>query len=177
MIHTDSKDKNLYMLLNTEKYTCYPYETKELQEGMALVSQVIGSWWKPRFLLNHDTKCAYEFMDINEHLTTVTQNDIIWDSLQDISEIAVEQAKRLSAHFPTFIHEFKNGVAPVSWQINPDGHYCMDDDGFGMTDDEEITIYGYLDCKGRVVSKFRAINNYNELDTMRKNAENSIKRR
>ena len=35
----------------------------------------------------------------------------------------------------------------------------MDDDGFGMTDDEEITIYGYIDHKGKVVSKFHAINN------------------
>lgn len=50
-------------------------------------------------------------------------------------------------------------MAKVSWQINPDGRYYMDDDGFGMTDDEEITIYGYIDHKGKVVSKFHAINN------------------
>ena len=158
MISTSS-DKQLYMLLNTEEYTNYPYETKGLGENMALVSQVISGWWKPRFLLNHNTKCAYEFMDCNEKLTTVTQDDIAWDTLYGIPKIAIERAKRFSAHFPTFIHEFKNGMAKVSWQINPDGRYYMDDDGFGMTDDEEITIYGYIDHKGKVASKFHAINN------------------
>lgn len=96
---------------------------------------------------------------VTKKLTTVTQDDIAWDTLYGIPKIAIERAKRFSAHFPTFIHEFKNGMAKVSWQINPDGRYYMDDDGFGMTDDEEITIYGYIDHKGKVVSKFHAINN------------------
>ena len=87
MISTSS-DKQLYMLLNTEEYTNYPYETKGLGENMALVSQVISGWWKPRFLLNHNTKCAYEFMDSNEKLTTVTQDDIAWDTLYGIPKIA-----------------------------------------------------------------------------------------
>jgi hypothetical protein len=102
------------MLLNTEEYTNYPYETKGLGENMALVSQVISGWWKPRFLLNHNTKCAYEFMDSNEKLTTVTQDDIAWDTLYGIPKIAIERAKRFSAHFPTFIHEFKNGMAKIN---------------------------------------------------------------
>lgn len=35
MISTSS-DKQLYMLLNSEEYTNYPYETKGLGENMAL---------------------------------------------------------------------------------------------------------------------------------------------
>ena len=31
----------------------------------------------------------------------------------------------------------------------------MDDDGFGMTDDEEVEIYGYINKGGKVVGKFR----------------------
>jgi hypothetical protein len=55
-------------------------------------------------------------------------------------------------------------VAEVSWQINPDGRYYMDEDGYGMTDDEEITIYGFIDQKAKVVVKFRNINEcYGEL--------------
>ena len=89
-----SSDKQLYMLLNTEEYTNYPYETKGLGENMALVSQVISGWWKPRFLLNHNTKCAYEFMDSNEKLTTVTQDDIAWDTLYGIPKIAIERDRK-----------------------------------------------------------------------------------
>jgi len=42
----------------------------------------------------------------------------------------------------------------VRWQINPDGRYYMDDDGFGMTDDEEITLLGKIDRTGKVVVPF-----------------------
>jgi len=47
----------------------------------------------------------------------------------------------------------------------------MDDDGFGMTDDEEINIYGIIDTEGRVVVKFQTINNYKDLEKLRKEAE------
>ena len=47
----------------------------------------------------------------------------------------------------------------------------MDDDGFGMTDDEEIEIYGFIDTKGKVLVKFKAIKDRKELETMRKEAE------
>ena len=82
----------------------------------------------------------------------------------------------MSAQFPTFIRGFRNGVAEVSWQLNPDGRYYMDDDGFGMTNDEEITIYGFIDQNANVVVKFRNINKrYGELDKMRKEAEEKVK--
>lgn len=44
----------------------YPYKTEDIGEGMALVSQVIMRYWKPRFLLNRAIKCAYKFMNSNE---------------------------------------------------------------------------------------------------------------
>ena len=45
-------------------------------------------------------------------------------------------------------------MAEVEWQLNPDGMYYRDEDGFGMTDDEEINLYGTIDRKGKVVKKF-----------------------
>ena len=71
----------------------------------------------------------------------------------------------------------KNGVARVDWQLNPDGRYYMDDDGFGMTDDEEIEIYGFIDTKGNVLVKFKAIKDRKELEVMRKEAEEIVKDR
>lgn len=170
-----NKEMQLYNWLHAEHYSQYPYETKDIGEGMALVSQVIMQYWKPRFLLNHHTKRACEFMDSNETLVTVTHEDIAWETLDRLPNMAVECAKRLSFHFPSFIHPFKNGVAEVSWQLNPDGRYFMDDDGFGMTDDEEIKIYGCIDKAGKVIVKFQTINNYDELRMMRKQAEEMVK--
>ena len=45
-----------------------------------------------------------------------------------------------------------------------------------MTNDEEITIYGFIDQNANVVVKFRNINKrYGELDKMRMEAEEKVK--
>ena len=177
LFNTMPKDV-LYTMLNDEEYKHGSYETRNLGEGMAVVNESMWGWWKPRYLVNHNTKCAYEFIDNKQKLLTVTEDDIDWDSLKGLPEKAIDRAKSLSFHFPSFIREFKNGVAQVSWELNPDGRYYMDDDGFGMTDDEEIDIYGFIDCNGKVVVKFRYINNcYSELDKMRKKAEKIVNSR
>ena len=168
----------LYTMLNDEKYKHGSYNTRDLGEGMAVVNESMWGWWKPRYLVNHNTQCAYEFIDNKQKLLTVTEDDIDWDSLKGLPEKAIDRAKYLSFHFPSFIREFKNGVAQVSWQLNPDGQYYCDDDGFGMTNDEEIEIYGFIDCNAKVVVKFRNINKcYSELNKMRKTAEKIIKSR
>lgn len=42
----------------------------------------------------------------------------------------------------------------MKWVVNPDGMYYRDEDGFGMTDDDEINLEGAIDRKGNVVKKF-----------------------
>lgn len=174
----ESEAQKLYTELNTEKYRQRSYEVQDLDEDMAVINESMWGWWKPRYLLNHNTRCAYEFIDSNQLLLTVTENDIDWDSLSDLPEDAIGRARALSFHFPSFIRHFENGVAEVSWQLNPDGRYYMDEDGYGMTDDEEITIYGFIDQQAKVVVKFMNINEcYGELDKMRKEAENIVRSR
>lgn len=175
MIKGESEEEKLYNILITDKYKESPYETMDLGEGMAIVNESMWGWWKPRYLLNHNTKSAYEFMDGSQKLVTVTEDDIDWESLKNLSKDAQEQAKRLSFHYPSFIRAFKNGVAEVSWQLNPDGRYYMDEDGFGMTNDDEIEIYGFIDQNAKVIVKFRNIQNFNELGEMRKTAEQIVK--
>lgn len=65
----------------------------------------------------------------------------------------------------------------MAWQLNPDGRYYMDDDGFGMTDDKEINIYGFIDKTGTVVVKFQAIDSGKQLYAMRRVAEKRVRRR
>ena len=157
MSGNESYDEKLYQLLTTDRYRNRPYETNELGEGMAVINETMWGWWKPRFVLNHTAKTAFEFMDSNERLVTVTTEGIDFDSLKKLPEEAIERAECFSFQFPSFIRGFRNGVARVDWQLNPDGRYYQDDDGFGMTDDEEIDIYGFIDTNGNVLVKFRAI--------------------
>ncbi|MBQ0058002.1 MAG: hypothetical protein KBT20_10145 [Bacteroidales bacterium] len=171
---SDAKAQALYAQLMSPAYQVI-YQQSDLDEGMGIAEEVICQYCKPRFLLDHNVKCAYEFMTNREDLTTVTVNDIDWDSLKGLPEESIARAHRLDAHFPTRIRNFENSVAQVSWQLNPDGMYYMDEDGYGMTGDEEVEIYGFIDRKGKVVVKFKHINkDWNLLKAMRKEAESII---
>ena len=169
-----SYNKNMYEILNNLIYSTYPWEKKDIGEGMSIINQVIGDYWKTRFFLNDSIKCAYEFMDYEEFSKIVTKDDINWDSLEGLCDKAIEIAEARSFHYPSFINDFENGAAKVSWELNPDGMYFMDDDGFGMTNDKEIKIYGFIDKKGKVLVKFQAIKNYDDLKTMRAMAEKIV---
>ena len=149
-----SEEEKLYRELCISQYQGLPLVQNDLGEDMALVTQVIGRYWKPRYLMDKEARCAYEFMSIDEVLQIVTDEDIDWDSLKGLPQDAFERAKAHSFHFPGHVYQYKNGVAEVEWQLNPDGMYYRDEDGFGMTDDEEINLYGAIDRKGKVVKKF-----------------------
>lgn len=170
-----SLEEKLYEVLLSDTYKSDLYKIEDLGEGMAVLYQNIWGWYKPRFVLSHNNKTAFEFMDRNEYLVTVTTNDIDWASLKKLPEKAIQRAEWLSFQFPSFIRQFRNSVARVDWQLNPDGRYYMDDDGFGMTDDEEIEIYGFIDTKGNVLVKFKGIKDRKELEVMRKEAEEIVK--
>lgn len=149
-------ERKMYDLLNSEEYRKMPYQTVDLGEEMSAINQNIYGWWKMRYLLDHRTRCAYEFMDESKKLVTVTDENIAWTTLRKLPEEIVTFAKRHSGIFPTFIRGgYKDGLAMVEWQINPDGSYYMDDDGFGMSDDERVSLYGIIDRTGKVVHKFR----------------------
>lgn len=97
--------------------------------------------------------------------------------MKGLSDDCLRRAHNRDAHFPTQIRGFENGVAEVSWQLNPDGRYYMDEDGYGMTDDEEVEIYGFIDRQGRLVVKFENINgNWSRLCAMRRKAQKLAKK-
>lgn len=172
--HTDEQSKALYSQLTSPAYQII-YRVEDIGEGMSLAEEIIMQYWKPRFLIDNMAKRAYEFMNVNEILRTITTDDIDWNSLEGLSEKAIERARDLDAHFPTLVRKYENGVAQVSWQLNPDGMYYRDEDGFGMTEDEEIEIYGFIDRQGRVVVKFMHINeNWKRLEAMKMEAQTKV---
>jgi hypothetical protein len=51
---------------------------------MTLFNQAIMGYFKPRFLLDDRSRCAYEFMDSHECLMTITDNDICWNTVENL---------------------------------------------------------------------------------------------
>lgn len=146
--------EKLYRILSSDEYYSGDYQRKSLGEGMEVMDQSLWGWWKPRFLLNHNLKTAYEWMRPNQHLARVDEDHIDWDSLDSLPETAMRTARSYSFRFPSFILAYHHGVALVQWQLIPDGLYYMDEDGYGMSDDEELNIYGVIDQEGNVISNF-----------------------
>ena len=149
------EDKILYQNLTSPQYKTRPYYQSDLGEDMILVSQVICDYIKPRYLMDCRTKRAVEFMDKAQRLLTVTDDDIDWRSLKRVKdEDAIDVARYRLFIYPGDISRYVNGMAKVRWEINPDGRFYCDEDGFGMTGDVEINLYGVIDRKGKVVKKF-----------------------
>lgn len=66
---------------------------------------------------------------------------------------ALQPAPRVQ--YRTEFTRMPDGRHRMLWQIQPDGRYWADEDGFGMTSDEEITLYTFLDESGRFTAPFR----------------------
>ena len=50
--------------------------------------------------------------------------------------------------------ERRKGKWIMLWQIQPDGRYWEDEDGFGGTNDEEVTLFTYVDENGNFTGPF-----------------------
>lgn len=154
-----SADRELYDSLDQEFYTKYEYgwQRSDMGEGMAVISRLVIGYWKPRYLLDTLAHRAYEVMSADLKLLIVRDEDIDWDSLKSLSSDMVDKVRSRDAYFPTMIRRFRGDMAELEWQINPDGRYYMDEDGFGMTDDVEVALVGKIDRTGRVVEKIHYI--------------------
>lgn len=58
--------------------------------------------------------------------------------------------------FRTDFERMENNTILMVWEIQPDGRYWEDEDGFGGESDLEILLYTYLDEKGNFTAPFRA---------------------
>lgn len=172
-------DEKLYRILIDDKYSSGSYCRRNLGEGMEVIDQVIWGWWKPRFLLNHNLKTAYEWMWANQQLAIVDKEHIDWESMKKLPDEAWPKLRSYSFSYPSFIRGYQNGIAKVQWQLIPDGRYWMDDDGFGMTSEVELNIYGFIDQEANIISKFHYYTDEelqgNILDKVRKQAEEFVK--
>lgn len=151
--------RRLFDALNKGFYTKYEngWRREDKGEGMAVLEMLVNDYWKPRYLLDTRAHRAYEIMSEDLSLLLVRDEDIDWDSLKTLSPDLIDTVRSRNAFYPTMIRGFKNGIAELEWQLNPDGRYYMDDDGFGMTDDEEVALYGMIDRTGRLVKKMHLI--------------------
>ena len=100
----------LYKILKLGGYKQYPYEKRDLSEDIPVINQVIGEYWKTRFLVDEKGKIAVEFMNSGTKLQTVCISNIDEDLLTGLPQYAIDRAKHLDEIFPAFVRGYKDGI-------------------------------------------------------------------
>lgn len=94
-------------------------------------------------------------------ITLVEHGEVKFLTEADIEPSALRLIKQqcpyfaFEARYRFWVFPFTGSMAAVEWTVSPDGSYYADSDGFGMTDDEEITLHGFIDTDGRPIGKFK----------------------
>ncbi len=70
--------------------------------------------------------------------------------MKEVSPYALKPQIRFRTEFTKRIQTWI-----MLWQIQPDGRYWADDDGFGMENEEEVILYTYIDMDGNFTGPFR----------------------
>ena len=83
----------LYQKLQSTLYKYGAYKKDELGEGMILVEELKGIYWKPRYLIDNEEGTACEFKDSDFCLLTVTADYIIGETIDDFPEELKERAR------------------------------------------------------------------------------------
>lgn len=69
---------------------------------------------------------------------------------KEVTPRALEPQIRFRTSF-----EKRNGMWILLWQIQPDGRYWEDEDGFGAENEEEVILYTFVDRDGNFTGPFR----------------------
>lgn len=161
--------QELYVELKKAQYDSRPYDRLTgMGDNMEIVEEVIDNYWRERFLINNADKTAYELMDRSLRLTFLTEKDVDWESVRTLDNN--RNAYSFSAYYQRFaVEKFKEGVALVEWTLYPDGRYFMDEDGYGMEDNDASVLYGFIYTHANVVIPFQA-KSWEGLEKMRPDA-------
>ena len=141
--------QQLYLNLEIQNDCRY---VSNLGEGMSIAEK---SPAREMYLINHNTHEAWMVRSYGGTLIQWTTADVDMEELKDVENSG--NAHTMWAQYGFNIGLFNGGRAIVSWTLHPEGTYFADPDGFGMTDDEEVKVYGIVDTQCKIVKPFSLI--------------------
>ncbi len=136
------------------------YSLCERGEGMYSFSEKSGN---RSCLLNTNTKEAWELVgDYGKFVEWDPSSSVDKNSISDMPVEVQVRAENGHVSYAFGVNYFTNGVASVSWTLQPDGQYYADEDGFGGTRDREITLTAFIDSKARILVPFQLMDRETE---------------
>ena len=125
------------------------YELRDLGDGMYFVHLAHG---RACWLYNEKMAELIPLVARSGSVLFLEESDIEETAAARIAEECPQYA--IYAHFRFWVYAFKDGLADVEWTVCPDGMYWADEDGYGMEDDEEISLHGKITMDGNPTGKF-----------------------
>lgn len=121
------------------------------------------------FLVNTNLKEAWELVTADEKIALWSASIVDKPSLQGLPPEALRNAEELNVPYYFGVNEFRDGVASVSWMLQPDSCCHADEQGFGMDDDEEINLCAFVDTRANIVIPFQ-VKSWEEIEALRPEA-------
>lgn len=144
--------KELYKILSADFGSERNYNFSNLGEEM-MQARERGS--RRIFLINKMEKEAWELVGLTGCFEYWSTAAVEICTAFDLPVRAQRNAISTMANYYFGVNSFKDGVAYVQWTLQPDGRYYADSDGYGMTDDDEINMYAYIDKKAHILVPFQ----------------------
>lgn len=142
------------MMKDGESHGVY---THSLKEGMQFVSVYSrGEGRDVHYLVNKKEKSAWMFNNSEGYVTGWSLCDVEQGFVPMLPFEAKKNLLWLRSEYRTFVDgDYSDGVIPVEWTLQPDGRYYCDSSGFGSTNDDEITFWGFIDTHCNVLIPFQ----------------------
>lgn len=165
--------KGIHFIHKIKEYLAYQFAIHDsseaylnLGEGMQLYENGAR-----KVLINLHTKEEFELVGNSGNLIHITKEDIDFERVNKLEN--AHNAERLMAFYYFAVEPFSSGVGMIAWTLYPDGRYFEDEDGFGGRNNDETTVYAFIDTHGKILIPFRDMEK-NEFSIWRKKAEQSL---
>lgn len=127
------------------------YISRPLGDSMLLVYHKNWHTNKERLLVCCSRQRVYPLVDSDGKFELIEKEDIDFDGICHLKNI--KNAHRLKVDYEFEIDQFTNSMALARWQLYPDSHW-FDDQGLGITDNAETSIYAYINEYAQLMCKF-----------------------
>lgn len=150
MVRIELRDENLFIhgIEELEGCKCYSWG-----EDLLLVSDNDYG----EYLVNKVTGKVRKIVERGK-LVGFSDEEIDFETIDKLENSHNAHSRRIQYAGINRWTNCKNGLIALSWMLYPDGRYFADEDGYGMEDNDEVTVYCVLDENLQVVRPFGPVN-------------------
>jgi len=146
MVQIESKNEMFFIhgIEKLEGCRCYPWG----EDLMLVVDKEDG-----RYLVNKTTGKTRKISEPGK-LVGFSDEEIDLDAIEKLDNSHNARLRLIQYGGISRWNDCRNGLITLCWTLYPDGRYFADEDGYGMEDNDELTVYCVMNDNLEVVKPF-----------------------